>query len=78
MRTPNNESLTPTIERTRPGGKSPERKCILTGRHGERDELIRLAISPDGDVLPDPRARAPGRGAWVVRRRGSHGAVGRW
>ena len=65
MRTPNNESLSPTIERTRPGGKSPERKCILTGRHGERDELIRLAISPDGDVLPDPRARAPGRGAWL-------------
>ncbi|MEL7691196.1 DUF448 domain-containing protein [Citromicrobium bathyomarinum] len=65
MRTPNNESLTPTTERTRPGGKSPERKCILTGRHGERGELIRLAISPDGDVLPDPRARAPGRGAWL-------------
>jgi len=65
MRTPNNESLTPTTVRTRPGGKSPERKCILTGRHGERDELIRLAISPDGDVLPDPRARAPGRGAWL-------------
>ena len=65
MRTPNNESLTPTTQRTRTGGKSPERKCILTGRHGERDELIRLAVSPDGDVLPDPRARAPGRGAWL-------------
>ena len=70
MRTPNNDSLTPTTERTRTGGKSPERKCILTGRHGERDELIRLAISPDGPdgvsyVLPDPRARAPGRGAWL-------------
>ena len=65
MRTPNNESLTPTTERTRPGGKSPERKCILTGRHGEREDLIRLAISPDGQVLPDPRARAPGRGAWL-------------
>ena len=60
MRTPNNESLTPTTERTRPGGKSPERKCILTGRHGERAALIRLAISPEGHVLPDPRARAPG------------------
>ena len=65
MRTPNNESLTPTIEGTRPGRKTPERKCILTGRHGERAELIRLAISPDGLVLPDPRARAPGRGAWL-------------
>jgi predicted RNA-binding protein YlxR (DUF448 family) len=26
---------------------------------------VRLAISPDGDVLPDARARAPGRGAWI-------------
>ena len=74
MRTPNNESLTPTTEsagdRTRPGAKPPERKCILTGRHGERAELIRLAVSPPGPdgrsvVLPDPRARAPGRGAWL-------------
>ena len=65
MRTPHNERLTPTIESTRSGVNSPERKCILTGRHGDRAELIRLAISPDGDVLPDPRARAPGRGAWL-------------
>jgi predicted RNA-binding protein YlxR (DUF448 family) len=28
--------------------------------------LIRLAISPDGDVLPDPQAKAPGRGAWIA------------
>ena len=43
----------------------PERKCILTGSHDARDNLIRLAISPDGDVLPDVRAKAPGRGAWI-------------
>ena len=43
----------------------PERTCILTRRKGTRDELIRLALSPDGDVAPDVRARAPGRGAWI-------------
>lgn len=43
----------------------PERKCILSGEHGARDKLIRLALSPDGEVLPDVRARAPGRGAWI-------------
>jgi len=43
----------------------PERKCILSGEHGTRDRLIRLALSPEGEVLPDVRARAPGRGAWV-------------
>jgi uncharacterized protein len=43
----------------------PERKCILTGEHGARGELIRLALAPDGTVLPDLRAKAPGRGAWI-------------
>jgi predicted RNA-binding protein YlxR (DUF448 family) len=44
---------------------TPERKCILSGRHAARDELIRLALSPDGQIAPDVRARAPGRGAWI-------------
>lgn len=44
---------------------APERRCILTGEHGERDSLIRLALGPDGIVMPDLGARAPGRGAWL-------------
>jgi predicted RNA-binding protein YlxR (DUF448 family) len=43
----------------------PERTCILSRRKGTKDELIRLALSPDGEVAPDVRARAPGRGAWI-------------
>jgi uncharacterized protein len=43
----------------------PERKCILTGEHGARSDLIRLALGPDDQVVPDVRARAPGRGAWI-------------
>ena len=43
----------------------PERKCIVTGRHGAREDLIRLALGPDGTVAPDVRAKAPGRGAWI-------------
>jgi predicted RNA-binding protein YlxR (DUF448 family) len=42
-----------------------ERRCILSGERTDPAHLIRLAISPDGDVLPDVRARAPGRGAWL-------------
>lgn len=60
MRNPHNERLgSDSIE------ASPERKCILSGEHAARDALIRLAISPDGLVLPDVQARAPGRGAWI-------------
>jgi len=45
---------------------SPERTCILSRRKGSRDDLIRLALGPDGSVAPDVRARAPGRGAWIA------------
>jgi predicted RNA-binding protein YlxR (DUF448 family) len=43
----------------------PERTCILTRRAAPKEELIRLALGPDGEVAPDVRARAPGRGAWI-------------
>ena len=43
----------------------PERTCILSRRTAPKEELIRLALSPDAEVAPDVRARAPGRGAWV-------------
>ena len=42
-----------------------ERSCVLTRRTAPRDELIRLALGPDGQVGPDVRARADGRGAWI-------------
>ncbi len=60
MRTLPNERLTAETS-----AGSPERKCILSGEHGAREGFIRLALSPDGQVLPDVRARAPGRGAWI-------------
>lgn len=43
----------------------PIRSCILTRDRGLRAALIRLALAPDGRVLPDVRAKAPGRGAWI-------------
>jgi predicted RNA-binding protein YlxR (DUF448 family) len=54
MRVPPNETL-----------EGPRRTCILSRRTAGRDELIRLALGPDGIVAPDVRARAPGRGAWI-------------
>jgi predicted RNA-binding protein YlxR (DUF448 family) len=44
---------------------TPERTCILSGRKASRDELVRLALGPNGEIAPDVRARAPGRGAWI-------------
>ena len=63
MRNPQNE---PRSLKTVVGDRhQPERTCILTRRTAPREALIRLALSPDGEVAPDVRARAPGRGAWV-------------
>jgi predicted RNA-binding protein YlxR (DUF448 family) len=56
MRNPQNDPLNAHI---------PERTCILSRRTAPKEELIRLALSPDGEVAPDVRARAPGRGAWI-------------
>jgi predicted RNA-binding protein YlxR (DUF448 family) len=66
MRTPNNEPLGSDIADA-PGRRKaePSRKCILSGEHGAREQLVRLAISPAGLVLPDVNAKAPGRGAWI-------------
>lgn len=71
MRTPNNEPLGSDIADAPARRKTePERKCILSGEHGAREQLVRLAISPDGLVLPDIHAKAPGRGAWLGVSRG--------
>lgn len=62
MRTPPNEAVAADIAEE---GTGPERTCVLTRAKGSRDDLIRLALGPDGTVAPDVRARAPGRGAWI-------------
>lgn len=45
---------------------APERRCILTGAHGPRASLIRLAVGPDEQVAADLGAKLPGRGAWII------------
>ena len=66
MRNPQHDTLgSPKTETGAFPEKGGERRCVLTGQTGPRHGLLRLAISPDGDVLPDAHAKAPGRGAWV-------------
>lgn len=55
----------PPRPQKRSGDDAAERRCILSGDHGPRAALIRLALSPDGLLVPDIQARAPGRGAWI-------------
>lgn len=66
MRTPPNERVGSDIaEATDSPVSGSERRCLLSGEVGPRDQMIRLAVSPAGEVLPDPAGKAPGRGAWI-------------
>ncbi|GJD77606.1 RNA-binding protein [Methylobacterium gregans] len=51
------------------GRKVPQRTCIVTRAVQAPEAMIRFVLGPDGAVVPDLRARLPGRGAWVTARR---------
>lgn len=63
MRTRNNDRLIADNGEVEATG--PERTCVMTRAARPKNELIRLALGPDGQIAPDVRARAPGRGAWI-------------
>jgi len=46
-----------------------ERKCIVTGEVRDDAHLVRFAVSPDGEIVPDVAAKLPGRGIWVSAER---------
>ena len=48
-----------------PQPKGPRRRCIASGRVDDKARLLRFAIGPDGQVVPDPGEDLPGRGLWL-------------
>lgn len=46
-----------------------ERRCIVTRQNRPASELIRFVLGPEGAMVPDLKARLPGRGAWVTAHR---------
>ncbi len=56
---------------TRPEDQGPKhvgavRTCLVGRDEHPRDDLLRLVVGPDGEVVPDPKATLPGRGAWIL------------
>ncbi len=43
----------------------PERTCVACRQTAEKEDLVRLTCSPDGQLMIDYRGKLPGRGAWV-------------
>ena len=44
---------------------TPRRTCIACRHVEARADLVRLVLSPEGEVVVDYQGRLPGRGAWV-------------
>lgn len=65
MRTPRNDRLSETGRAGKRGEHVPERRCVVTGEVAPAEQLVRLALGPDGSIAPDVLGKAPGRGAWI-------------
>ena len=48
------------------GADRPMRTCIASRQARAPEELIRFALSPQGELTPDLANTLPGRGAWVT------------
>jgi hypothetical protein len=46
--------------------KGPNRTCVATRKVLPVEKLLRFVIDPDGRLVPDIRAKLPGRGVWVT------------
>lgn len=55
----------PVAEEDLNARRYPARTCIVTREVLPRERLLRFVLSPAGEVVFDPRAELPGRGAWL-------------
>jgi len=49
-----------------PGARERERLCAVTRTVRPISDLLRFVVGPDGSVVPDIKAKLPGRGIWVT------------
>lgn len=54
---------------------APCRRCIVSGESRETAALVRFAVGPDNQVVPDIAGSLPGRGIWVSADRDSVAAA---
>lgn len=47
--------------------KTPIRKCAGCNGHFEKNTLIRVIRTPDGEIKLDPTGKLNGRGAYICR-----------
>ena len=47
--------------------RKPVRTCIGCGKKKEKENLMRIAVGPDGQIRVDAKAVADGRGAYLCK-----------
>ena len=48
-----------------------DRRCLATGEVLPKDAMVRFALGPADDIVPDLAQDLPGRGLWVKADRGA-------
>lgn len=51
------------------GAVTRARRCLVSREVLPVEALVRFAVGPDGEVVPDVSERLPGRGLWLIARR---------
>jgi predicted RNA-binding protein YlxR (DUF448 family) len=52
---------------TKKKSSSPIRRCLVTGEHLPKETLLRIVLTPSGQVIIDPSGKQNGRGAYVQK-----------
>ena len=47
--------------------KKPQRSCVSCRTVRDKNELLRVVVTPEGDVVYDPTGKLAGRGAYLCR-----------
>lgn len=47
--------------------KKPQRSCVSCRTIRDKNELLRVVVTPDGEVAYDPTGKLAGRGAYLCR-----------
>jgi predicted RNA-binding protein YlxR (DUF448 family) len=53
---------------TKKKSSTPIRRCLVTGEHLPKETLLRIVLTPLGQLMIDPSGKQNGRGAYVQKK----------
>jgi predicted RNA-binding protein YlxR (DUF448 family) len=53
---------------TKKKSSTPIRRCFVTGEHLPKETLLRIVLTPLGQLMIDPSGKQNGRGAYVQKK----------